>query len=65
MPYPPNLAARLQALTRELDAAIVIDTITWREAGDAGRTFAKHADTAIRGRAQKEEVFALPLAART
>ena len=28
----PNLAARLQALTRELGAAIVIDPPTWREA---------------------------------
>ena len=59
-----NLAARLQALTRELDAAIVIDSATWRDAGEAGSAFAKHPDTAIRGRALTEDVYALPLTAR-
>jgi class 3 adenylate cyclase len=60
-----NLAARLQSLTRELDAAIVIDARTWRVAGEAAATFELHAHTPIRGRHQTEDVYVLPLTAST
>ena len=57
-----NLAARLQALTRELDAAIVIDTATWRSAGEVAAGFEPRTQVAIRGRAQREDLYLLPLA---
>ncbi len=58
-----NLAARLQALTRELGASAVIDARTWALAGPAAGPFRKHADVAIRGHTQPEDVYALPLEA--
>jgi class 3 adenylate cyclase len=58
-----NLAARLQALTRELAASIVIDAPTWRAAGDVARAFALRAQVPIRGRSQREDLYLLPLAA--
>jgi adenylate cyclase len=54
-----NLASRLQALTRELGAAVVIDEPTWRAVGDAGVPFQRHLDIAIRGRKRPETVYAL------
>jgi adenylate cyclase len=57
-----NLAARLQSMTRELDAAVAIDDTTFRRAGrETCAAFVCHADLAIRGRAQPETVHALPL----
>lgn len=57
-----NLAARLQSMTRELDAAIAIDDTTFRRAGRGTcAEFVRHADLSIRGRAQPETVHALPL----
>jgi adenylate cyclase len=57
-----NLAARLQSMTRELDAAVAIDDTTFRRAGrETCAAFVRHADLAIRGRAQPETVHALPL----
>jgi class 3 adenylate cyclase len=57
-----NLAARLQSLTRELDAAVAIDDTTFRRAGhETCAAFVRHADLSIRGRAQPETVHALPL----
>ena len=57
-----NLAARLQSMTRELDAAVAIDDATFRRAGrETCAAFVRHADRAIRGRAQPETVHALPL----
>jgi class 3 adenylate cyclase len=53
-----NLAARLQQLTRTMNAAMVIDAHTHRAAGAAARDFAGHAQTAIRGRAA-EDVWTL------
>ena len=45
-----------------LDAAVAIDDTTFRRAGrEAGAAFVRHADLAIRGRAQPETVHALPL----
>jgi adenylate cyclase len=58
-----NLAARLQSLTRDLAAAIVIDARTWTSAGDAAADFESHERTPIRGRRQTEDVYVLPLAA--
>jgi adenylate cyclase len=57
-----NLAARLQSMTRELNAAVAIDDTTFRRAGrEVCAQFVRHADLAIRGRAQPETVHALPL----
>ena len=57
-----NLAARLQSMTRELDAAVAIDDTTFRRAGpEACVAFQSHADLAVRGRAQRETVHVLPL----
>jgi class 3 adenylate cyclase len=55
-----NLAARLQALTRELDACVAIDAPTWRAAGPAAAAFVPHPDVALRGRRERCDVFALP-----
>jgi class 3 adenylate cyclase len=57
-----NLAARLQSMTRELNAAVAIDDTTYRRAGrETCAAFVRHADLSIRGRAQPETVHALPL----
>lgn len=56
-----NLAARLQSLTRELDAAVAIDDTTFRRTARACADFVRHTDLAIRGRSQPETVHALPL----
>ena len=56
-----NLAARLQSMTRELDAAVAIDDTTFRRARPTCTDFLRHADLPIRGRAQPETVHALPL----
>jgi adenylate cyclase len=55
-----NLAARLQSLTRELDAAIAIDETTRAQAGYVCTDFVRHPDVAIRGRSGRFDVFALP-----
>lgn len=57
-----NLASRLQSLTREFDAAVVIDSTTERSAGDAAAGFERRAQVAIRGRLQLEDVYLLKLA---
>ncbi len=56
------LAARLQGLTRQLDAAMVIDAATWKAAGDAACDFASQAEIAVRGRSRAEDVYVLTLA---
>ncbi len=58
-----NLAARLQSLTRDLAAAIVIDARTWAAAGEAAADFEGHERTPIRGRRQTEDVYVLPFRA--
>ena len=55
-----NLAARLQELTRELDAAVVTDSATHRAAGDTAAGFQLRKDFPIRGRSQRENVYLLP-----
>ena len=58
-----NLAARLQSLTRELDAAIAIDAATEARAGYVCADFDPHPGVAIRGRSERQDVWALPLRA--
>jgi class 3 adenylate cyclase len=54
-----NLAARLQALTRELRAAVVIDDETWRRGGHAAAAFVLHPELPIRGLQERRNVHAL------
>jgi class 3 adenylate cyclase len=55
-----NLAARLQGLTRDLDAAVAIDAVTHERAGAAGVDFEARHEIRIRGRSESEEVWVLP-----
>jgi class 3 adenylate cyclase len=57
-----NLAARLQQLTRDWEAAIVIDARTRESAGAAAERFERRDNTTIRGRRQLEVLYLLPLA---
>jgi class 3 adenylate cyclase len=57
----PNLAARLQALTRELDAAMIIDAPTRREARYVTADFIKHEQMPIRGFSNPLDLYVLPL----
>ena len=54
-----NLAARLQAMTRDLDASVVIDPATHAALGGEGRGFRRIEQIAIRGRSERLDVFAL------
>jgi len=54
-----NLAARLQSLTRDLDAALVIDRETWERARAAAADFEKRSEVSIRGRRDAQDVYAL------
>ncbi len=56
-----NLAARLQALTRDLDASIAIDATTRERAGAACAGFLLHKAQRIRGRSEPIDLFVLPL----
>ena len=56
-----NLAARLQSLSRDLDAALVIDHPTWERAQPAAADFEKRPEVPIRGRRETQDVYALPL----
>jgi class 3 adenylate cyclase len=58
-----NLAARLQALTRELSASLVIDAATWGQLQAGREDFVRHADFPIRGRRAPQDLFVLPLPA--
>jgi adenylate cyclase len=58
-----NLAARLQAMTRDLGASIALDETTRDRAGFVCTDFVRHASLAIRGRTGRFDVFALPLEA--
>ena len=55
-----NLAARLQALTRDLDADVVIDRTTWERAQPTDGGFEKRSGMPIRGRREKQDVYVLP-----
>jgi class 3 adenylate cyclase len=61
---PTNLAARLQALTREIGAAIAVDRATAEAARDACADFALRPRVAIRGRDEPVDVYALPVEGR-
>jgi class 3 adenylate cyclase len=56
-----NLAARLQALTRERGAAVMLDEVTRRAAGSEARDFRSIGIVPIRGRSVPIEAFVLPL----
>jgi class 3 adenylate cyclase len=57
-----NLAARLQALTRDLDADLVTDAATRDALGAAGWGFERREDTPIRGWSHRQDVYVLPTA---
>ena len=54
-----NLAARLEQLTRELDALIAVDRATHSAAGESAKDFAALAGVRIRGREEPEDIFVL------
>ncbi|HEY8121522.1 MAG TPA: adenylate/guanylate cyclase domain-containing protein [Myxococcota bacterium] len=56
-----NLAARLQELTRTLDASIVIDEATHRALPDPPPELEPHRGQWIRGLSRPEDIYALPL----
>jgi adenylate cyclase len=56
-----NLAARLQSLTRELDAAVVIDSTTCKRAQATASGFDERPAVPIRGRRETQDVYVLPL----
>ena len=56
-----SLAARLEALTRELDAALVVDATTWEAARDAASGWLRHPEMRVRGRSEALDLYALPL----
>jgi len=60
-----NLAARLQGLTRELDASLVIDRGTWERAENAGTNFEKRPGVPIRGRRETQDLYVLAMPARS
>jgi class 3 adenylate cyclase len=55
-----NLAARLQSLTRELGAAVVVDGPTWSAAGTAAEGLERLEDVSVRGRRKRMTLYALP-----
>jgi class 3 adenylate cyclase len=56
-----NLAARLQNLSRDLGASIVIDAATRDADPGAAEDFQRHPQITIRGRQRREDVYALAL----
>jgi class 3 adenylate cyclase len=54
-----NLAARLEKLTRELDATVAVDGATWSAAGSAGSDFEARPGQRIRGRSDPVDVYVL------
>jgi len=58
-----NLAARLQGLTRELRASLVIDPVTRERAQAAAAGFEKRSEVPIRGRREMQDVYVLPMPA--
>jgi class 3 adenylate cyclase len=60
-----NLAARLQQLTRDLEASIVVDEGTWTAVREVETGWVHHEKTTIRGRSEPISLCALPLASRS
>jgi class 3 adenylate cyclase len=56
-----NLAARLQSLTRDFDAPLVIDPATWERARPASAGFEKRPDVPIRGRREAQDLYLLAM----
>jgi adenylate cyclase len=56
----PNLASRLEGLTRKLGASVAIDGATRSGAGEAAVAFHRHGPTLVRGRSQPVDVYFLP-----
>lgn len=56
-----NLASRLQSLTRDLGAAIVIDGTTWERCGEAAAKFEGREGVAVRGRSDRHDLYLIPL----
>lgn len=56
-----NLAARLEGLTRDFEAAMAMDLAARRAAGACAGSFELHAQVPIRGRSQAEDLYVLPL----
>ncbi len=52
-----NLAARLQSLTRDLDASVVLDEPTWHGASEEAASFTRRERVEIRGRRKRELIF--------
>jgi class 3 adenylate cyclase len=52
-----NLAARLEAATRTLDASIVIDAVTHGRLGDSPLVFEQRPPIVVKGRSDRQEVF--------
>ncbi|MEO2169641.1 MAG: adenylate/guanylate cyclase domain-containing protein [bacterium] len=57
-----NLAARLEASTRELNVDVVIDELTWERAAHHATDFVEHPSMVVRGRANPLTVYALGMA---
>ncbi len=58
-----KLAARLQSLTRDLDASLVIDHATWERAQPSAAGFEKRPDVPIRGRRETQDLYVLAMPA--
>jgi class 3 adenylate cyclase len=56
-----NLASRLQSMTRELEAGVIVDAATHARSGAAGARFTAVEKVAIRGRDAAETLYLLPL----
>jgi class 3 adenylate cyclase len=56
-----NLAARLQAMSRELGASIVLDGLTRARSQAVSHGFEDRGELPIRGRSDAEQIYALPL----
>jgi len=56
---PINLAARLQALTRELATPVLVDEASWRGAEELGAGFERHERVSVRGFPDPVTVYAL------
>ena len=60
-----NIAARLQGLTRDLGASLVIDRATWERADAAAAGFERRSDVPIRGRRETQDLYALAMPSDT
>lgn len=56
-----NLAARLEGLTRDLEADVVIDATTWERAGSDAADFEPRLRTPVRGRSTRHDLYVRPI----